>query len=218
MSAASQALTWRRLIHQACRVPMERTGWTSRAWGWFTVPVSEGYQGVVAIGAASEHSAKGEAEATVYVGIRDGATERITCQLCDMTDGGYQQRTAVRPVGYLMPDQRWREWHVTLVTAAGVAEELTEPVNTYAVPFLGELARDPLKLIAAAMQSAAVVQAPGRCRVAVLLAGAGRVDEALAFAAENRGKAGDQDAAWAIAERSWTGAFTRWIAHNSAGP
>ena len=48
-----------------------------------------------------------------------------------------------------------------------------------------------------------------------LMARAGRVEEALAFAAENRGKAGGQDAAWAVAERSWTGAFTHW--NGSAG-
>jgi hypothetical protein len=143
---------------------MERTGWKSRALGWFTLPVSEGHLGVIAIGTASEHSAKGEAEAAAYVGVREDATERITCQLCDMKDHGYQQRTAVRPIGYLMPDKRWHGWHVTSVTAAGAAEELTEAVNTYAVPFLRELARDPLKLIEAARESATMIQAPGRCR------------------------------------------------------
>lgn len=193
---------------------MVRTGWKTRALGWFTLPVAEGYLGVVAIGTASEHSAKGETEATAYVGIRDDATERITCQLCDTKDGGYQRRTAVSPIGYLMPAQRWRQWHVTSVTAAGVAEELTDAVNSCAVPFLRELAGDPLQLIEAARESAAMMQPPGRCRVAVLLARAGRIAEALAFVAESRDKAGDQDAAWAVAERSWTRAFTRWIADN----
>lgn len=214
MSGASRALTGRRLIDQACRLPMVRTGWNSRASGWFTLPVAEGYLGVVAIGIASEHSATGEAEAIAYVGVRDDATERITCQLCDMKDRGYQQRTAVRSIGYLMPDKRWREWQVTSATAAGVAQELTEAVNTSAVPFLRELARDPLQLIGAARESAAMIQAPGRCRVAVLLARARQVDEALAFAAESPDRAGDQDAAWAVAERSWTSAFAHWIAQN----
>jgi hypothetical protein len=214
VSGASQAPTGRSLIHQACRLPMVRTGWKSRAPGWFTLPVAEGYLGVVAIGTASEHSARGEAEATAYVGIRDDATERIICRLCDMKDGGYQQRTAVSPIGYLMPGQRWRQWHVTSVTAAEVAVELTDAVNTCAVPFLRELAGDPLQLSEATQESAAIIQAPGRCRVAVLLARAGRVVEALAFVTESRDRADGQDAAWAVAERSWTGAFTCWVADN----
>lgn len=71
--------------------------------GWFTVTVSDGCLGVVAVGIASEHSARGEAVATAYVGLRDDAVERIICQLCDVNDDAYQQRTVVSAIGYLMP-------------------------------------------------------------------------------------------------------------------
>jgi hypothetical protein len=209
---ASQMLSGRRLIYQACRAPMEQVGWRPRASGWFTWPVSGGYLGVVAIGAASEHSAKGEAEATAYVGLRDDATEQIVCHLCDMKDGGYRQRTAVRPIGELMPGRCWREWRVTPQTAAMVAGEVADAVRSWAVPFLRVLAEDPVRMIEAARASAGLISAPGRCRVAVLMARAGQTAEAAAFAAECRDKAGDLDAAWAVAERSWTSAFARWAA------
>jgi hypothetical protein len=191
---------------------MEQGGWRPRAAGWFTLLVSDGYIGVMAIGTASKHSARGEAEVTAYVGLRDDAIEQAVCQLCGMKDDGYKQRTAVTPIGYVMPGRRWREWRVTPVTAATVARELAEAVSTCAVPYLRELAGNPAMLIEEAWRSAGMSQAPGRCRVAVLLARTGQVDEALAFAAESRGRAGDLDAAWAAAERSWTAAFTRWIA------
>jgi hypothetical protein len=105
----SQVPSGRRLIYQASRAPMEQAGWRPRASGWFTWPVSDGYLGVVAIATASRHTAKGTAQATAYVGLRDDATEQIVCQLCGMKDGGYRQRTAVAPIGKLMPSRRSRE-------------------------------------------------------------------------------------------------------------
>jgi len=196
---------------------MERAGWRPRAAGWFTLPVSDGRLGVVAIGTASKYSARGEAEATAYVGVRDETVEPIICQLCDVKDQGYKQRTTVAPIGYLMPSKRWRDWLVTPVTAAGVGEELAAAVVSCAVPFLRELGSDPSKLIDAAKNSIGVHQASGRCRVAVLLAMAGRVAEAQAWALESRDKAGDNDAAWATAERHWADSFLRWMASHAHG-
>jgi hypothetical protein len=195
---------------------MAQIGWRPRALGWFTLPVSDGCLGVVAVGTASEHSAGGEADATAYVGLRDDAVERIICQLCDIKDDGYQQRTVVSPIGCLMPGRGWLEWHVTPGSAAQVAAELAGAVSSYAVPYLGELAGDPGMLIEEARRAAGLIAASARCRVAVLMARAGQVDEALAFAAACRETASGQDAAWAVAQRSWAGAFGRWAAGTTA--
>jgi hypothetical protein len=131
--------------------------------------------------------------------------------LCGIKDRGYQQRTAVKPIGYRMPGRRWTDWHVTPETAPAVAAAFSEAVTTYAVcscvnwlTIWSHWPRRP-------GSQPPSFKRRGGCRVAVLLARAGRADEALALVAEGRGKAGGLDAAWAAAERSWTGAFMAWI-------
>jgi hypothetical protein len=195
---------------------METTGWEPRAAGWFTRPLDEGCLAVVAIGTASKHYSRGEAEATAYVGVRHEATEQITSYLCDVVDRSYQQRTAVRPIGYLMPDRRWRGWHVTAETVEQSAVDLARAINTHGLPFLNELASDPLKLVQTVKNSAGIAQATGRCRVAVLLATTGKTQEALDFVQTCRNRVAGEDGLRVVQERAWTDAFERWLRQNDA--
>jgi hypothetical protein len=61
------------LAQAALREPMQAIGWRPHAAGWFTRQVAAGFLGVIALGAASEHSRPGTAQITVRVGIRVGA-------------------------------------------------------------------------------------------------------------------------------------------------
>ena len=128
--------TGRKLAEMALREPMRSIGWQPRAAGWFTRQIAVGFLGVSAVGSASRYSDPGTAEIMLYVGIRDEATERVVSRLCDLNDDVYRQRTASTPIGYLLPDNRWRDWHVTPATAVEVAGELAALVERHGEPYL----------------------------------------------------------------------------------
>jgi len=104
--------TGRALAQAALREPLQAIGWTPRAAGWFTKDVRSGFQGVLALGSAAEHSSTGTARIMLHVGIRDEQTEQLVSRLTDEPDGGYRQRTATTGIGYLLPGTSWREWEI----------------------------------------------------------------------------------------------------------
>jgi len=191
---------------------MERLGWRSRAAGWFTTPVVEGYLGVVALGAASKHAQPGTAFVTLHVGIRDEQTEPVVARLCSGTDNRYRSRTATTSIGCLLPERRWREWPISAENGTDVAAQLSEAVQRYAVPYLRELATDPNVLIDAAVGSPAYGQVTGWCRVAVLLARHRTPGEALAFVDEGVAALGERQDAAALEKRAAADALRGWLA------
>lgn len=139
-------MTGRRAIAEALREPMRRRGWTPRASGWFTRPISATQVGVVAVGAATEHSQPGAALATIYVHLRDQVIEIEVAQLTGSKDDGYRSTTAVTSLGYLMPEKRWREWTVSESNAEELAVDWAAAVETFALPHLERLSSEPLAL------------------------------------------------------------------------
>jgi hypothetical protein len=81
-------VTGRRFIADALREPMRGHGWQPRAAGWFSKPLDPAHLGVLALGVASEHSPAGEAQATLYVHLRDELVERELAEICEWADGG----------------------------------------------------------------------------------------------------------------------------------
>ena len=79
---------------------MRAVGWPPRAAGWFTMQITAGFLGVVALGSASRYSGPGTAEITLHVSIRDEAVEAVVSQLCGE---GYRQRTASGGIGTCCP-------------------------------------------------------------------------------------------------------------------
>ena len=212
LPVARPSQTGRQLIERAARLSMGRAGWKPRAAGWFTRRVADGFLASVGIGIASKHHRAGEAEATAYVGLRVEAIERATSELCGFPDRGYEQRTAVSPIGYLMPENRWRAWLVNSATAEAVAEQLAEAVMDYGLPYCEKLAANPAEIVEALRHSATGVGPPGECRQALALIGLGRFEEALAFVASCEEEVQGKEGQWAEQERSWLAAFKRWWA------
>jgi uncharacterized protein (DUF1684 family) len=75
----------------------------------------------------------------------------VVSELCRIpgSDRGYQSRTVITSIGYLMPEATWRMWLVASDTADAVAAELATVVGRHAQPYLERLAADPEQLIEA---------------------------------------------------------------------
>jgi hypothetical protein len=199
---------------------MIEVGWQPRALGWFTNDVSIDHLGVVAVSAASQHSPAGSAEVTLDIGLRNLPVESVVSRLCGAQDT-YREQTATTSIGYILPEARWLEWLVTAENADKVATELAARVNHYGVPYLDRLARSTEELLAAAESSPTSIGTIGKCRVAVLHALDGRVDDAMTLLREVEAEAGHRTDAAAANDRSMASNCRQWLlslAHGTKSP
>ena len=167
-----------KLIQAALRDPMSQVGWTPRAAGWYTRSVAAGAFGVLAVGVASEHSAPGEATATIYVHFRDEQLELAVADVAGSREQGYKTTTATTSIGYLMPAARWCEWNVSAENVDAIAAEMADAVRTYAEPHLRALVADPQLLLAAIASSPSYATSTGLARAVLLMRRTGRSLEA----------------------------------------
>ena len=172
-------VTGRRVAEDALRGPMTEAGWQSRAAGWFSRSLGPDHLGVVAVGVASKYASAGAADVTAYVGLRVEAVEAVVSNICESKRTDYRERTAVTGLGYLMPENRWREWPIDAESATSVAIELCNAIESSGLPWLRTLATDADELLAQIKASPGFDQATGLTRYAVILAQAGRVDDAM---------------------------------------
>lgn len=134
-------LTGRRSINDALRTTLGESGWQPRAAGWFSRSAAPGWVDVPATATAVQGMPTGEAMTTLHVGARHEATEAEVAAHCNIKDS-YRQRTIITSIGYLMPERRWTEWHVTPGTADHVAIQIREAVSSWADPWLDRVADD----------------------------------------------------------------------------
>jgi hypothetical protein len=206
-------VTGRQLLERALRTPLQEAGWTPRAAGWFTRATAPGYTGVLTGSVASEHAPAGTGYGTLYVGLRREDVEPVVRELCQISrpDRGYQSRTVVTSIGYLMPDPTWRTWFVAPDTVDGVAAEFTDLVGRHAVPYLERLTADPEALLDELRRTGIWDSAPGPCTLAVLLARVGRPDEGWAFVQERLALLGPRTDAAAGQMREMAGRLREWL-------
>jgi hypothetical protein len=204
--------TGRGLAEKALREPMRSIGWQPRAAGWFTMRITDGFLGVIAIGAASKYCEPGTALITLHVGIRDEVREEVVSRLCDDKDAGYQQRSVTTSIGYLMPECRWREWLITPDNADAVASELAGAAVEYAEPYLRGLASDRAKLLDAVWGDRHVGQPWGVCRVVVYRARYLGGENALAYLDEEIAALGSRTDLAADAVREMAPRARAWLA------
>jgi len=205
-------VTGRKLIETALRAPMRERGWTPRASGWFTRATGPGALWVVAVGVASKCAAPGTAMATAHVHFRDAELEAQVAGLCGWQDQGYRTTTGTTSIGYLMPDACWHEWHVEPDTADAVAHDVAQAVQTYAEPYLRELAEDPRCLLASIVASPSYLIAHGLARAVVLLGREGQLGEASEFLGQRLAALASRTDAAAAEERRVADLLHGWLA------
>lgn len=160
-----------------------------------------GVLGVVALGVASKHSARGTATATLHVHVRDEHLEAAVADVTGWADQGYKTTTSTTSIGYLMPAGRWHEWDVRPDAADLVANEMALAVKQYAEPHVTKVAADSDALLAAITASASYSTALGLVRAVLLLTRVGRHREAGDLLAARMEQLGDRADAAATEER-----------------
>lgn len=192
---------------------MHAIGWTPRAAGWFTRPITPGHTGVLAVSAGSGHAPPGTSHAQLFVHLRREDVQPVVRKLTEETykDAGYRSVTATTSMGYLMPERAWREWLFTEDTVEAVAAELAAATEEYARPYLERLATDQEALLHAVRASPLWITAHGLCQEVVLLVRMQRPQEAWAVFEQRLNAVKDRLGRWPERERGMVDRLRRWL-------
>ena len=94
---------------EACGTYLKPMGFKKRAGATFTCLVSEDVLGFVGLNSASNRPA-GPFEINPVVGVRHQPLERAVAELSGRKPHGYVPPSLSKPIGYLMPESRYRAW------------------------------------------------------------------------------------------------------------
>jgi hypothetical protein len=163
---------------------------------------------------ATRHRSLGDVEINPVVGVRHQKVEQIVAELRDEKFHPYQPPTVSTPLGYLMPEGRYRPW-IVADDAEGEAADLAAAVERYAVPFMK--ATSGLAAMCQRLDERMGFddQLIYRQPVARLLSG--DVDRASALVDGAETDLGDRGDAAAIEFRQFAAAFRRRIGISSSG-
>lgn len=138
------AVSRRSVLGQVTPVLAE-LGFKKRTGPVFTIDVAPGVLGCLGLNQATKHRPAGEVEVGPVVGVRFGEVERVVAECCGEPDQHYLPATVSCPLGYLMPERKFRAW--VLGGGDGVVADMVRAISDYGVPFirsvvdLGELRR-----------------------------------------------------------------------------
>ena len=113
-------------------------GFKKRAGAIFTKDLDTDVLGWLGFNAATEHLPKGVVEINPVVGVRFQQVERVVADLEGIDFHPYLPATISSPIGYLMPERKYKGWIVD-TNAAGALEAVTDLVTTIetaALPFM----------------------------------------------------------------------------------
>lgn len=191
-------------LEEAVRRPLGDIGFRKRSGGIFTADVAEDTLGWLGLNRASEHQPKGRFEVNPVIGVRLQRIEREVSRLQARPFHSYLPPTASRPLGYLMPQARYKAWFFEAPDGPPeIAQDMADAIRVYGFPFIKSNALP--EAIVNAFPSR--LKPPDVYRVAVALAILGRAAEATSLLHEAvRGLAAREDAA-AKALRQFADAF-----------
>jgi hypothetical protein len=122
-------------------------GFKKRAGGVFTVELPGEVLGWLGLNRASKHLPPGELEINPVVGVRHQRVERVVAELRSERFHAYVPPTFSSPIGYLMPQARYRAWVLPASGGGDSTTEMSAAIAAYGLPFmrsaadLGELCR-----------------------------------------------------------------------------
>ena len=206
--------TGRRLAYGAVRPAMAAIGWQARASGWFTRDVTPSRLGVAVVTTRVLGVSKGQAYATVLVGVRDEAVERLVAELSGGRDQGYRQRTVLTGIGSLMFHRGWHEWHVSPKTSDAAASAMADAVRQDGEPWMMKLAIDDAAL-ATAVRAGLVEGVGTMFRVPIIEVLQGRVVEASQYVAWRTERLAGQSGPAVDDELRAAEAVRHWIDHRA---
>lgn len=129
--AATVSLTLKPVVSS-----LEAIGLKKRAGGVFTIELGGPFVGTVGLNRATQGRRAGELEVNPIVGVRHQEVERVVAQLTEAAFHPYLPATVLKPIGYLMPDKRYRAWDITPQNAEDQAADLAAAVETWGFAFM----------------------------------------------------------------------------------
>jgi hypothetical protein len=124
-------------VAKLCAPLLAELGFRKRARGIFTIDLEPEVLGWLGLNRATQHRPAGEVEINPIVGVRHQAVERIIAACRGETFHTYQPPSVSTPIGYLMPEARYRAWVFADDVAAGaVARDMAAAIESWAKPFM----------------------------------------------------------------------------------
>ena len=115
---------------------LAQMGFKKRSGWLFTTELEPDVLGWLGLNRATEHRAKGEVEVNPVVGVRFQRVERLVAELRGEKFHGYIPPTINRPIGYLLPEAKYRGWIFGPGRANDTAKDMVSIVEKYGLPFM----------------------------------------------------------------------------------
>jgi hypothetical protein len=115
---------------------LQKLGLRKRKGGVYTVELSKQVHGWLGLNRATRHLPPGEVEISPVVGVSHVTIERLLAELRGAKPHGYQVATIATPLGYLLPEARYKAWAFSADNAHETAAEMVGAIARYGVPFM----------------------------------------------------------------------------------
>lgn len=123
-------------IVEAFALRLTELGFRKRAGDVFTIDLAPDILGWLGLNRAAQHRVAGEVEINPVVGVRFQEVERIVAECRGEKLHAYQPPTISTPLGYLLPEARYRAWVCTPHDAASAAADMAAVITEHALPFM----------------------------------------------------------------------------------
>jgi len=123
-------------VLDAVKPLLTKLGFHTRRGGIFTIELSEHVLGWLGLNRATKHRLAGEVEINPVVGVSHEQIERLVDELRGEKPEGYVPATISTPLGYLLPEGRYRAWIFTDDRAEAVAADMVATIAEYGLPFM----------------------------------------------------------------------------------
>lgn len=122
-------------VVEAVRAPLGGLGFRKRAGAVFTVSVEDDVLGWLGLNTATKHHADA-VEVNPVIGVRHQLVERLVARLTGDKFHAYLPPTVSTPLGYLMPEARYRAWMFSAGEMTEAASSLVAAVGEFGVSFV----------------------------------------------------------------------------------
>jgi len=125
---------------ECVRPLLAAAGFRKRTGEVFTTEVAPDVLGWLGLNTVTRHLPTGQMEVNPIVGVRHQRIEQLVAELCGEKPHAYNPPTLSVSVGYLLPERRYRCWHLGGSDTMAVAEDMVRTIVVHAVPFMQEMA------------------------------------------------------------------------------
>ena len=130
------SVTKERGVAESVTPLLAELGFKKRAGDIFTVELAEDVIGWLGLNRATQGRPPGEVEVNPVVGVRHQEIERIVAELRGEKFHAYQPPTISTPLGYLLPQARYRAWIFVSSGASNTAKEMVAAIAEHGLPFM----------------------------------------------------------------------------------